>query len=251
MIIALSCLALAGCRERLDWNGLAFRGGAAPGAFAPVLLFVGEGTSPGDVAAVEAVLHRRGLAYAIATSSQLNGLNVDQLRSYRLLIVPGGNFIDIGAGITTGETATIRQAVGEGLNYLGLCAGAFFASDSGFNSINLTSGVRFKFYGAEAGGVHKAAVRVTDAQGRALDQDWEDGPQLSSGGEVAARYPDGTPAVARGLFGKGLVVLSGIHPEAPESWRRGLTFRTPAKDDNAYAGELIEMALGGGPLKPG
>jgi len=39
------------------------------------------------------------------------------------------------------------------------------------------------------------------------------------------------------------VILSGIHPEAPESWRRGLTFTTPASVDNAYAATLISAAL--------
>ena len=245
-IIIFFCLALAGCHD-----GLPHHGASLPGAFAPVLLFEGKGTSPRDVAAVEAVLDRRGLAYAIADSDQLNRLDVAQLRSYRLLIVPGGNFIDIGNSVTTTATANIRQAVDEGMNYLGLCAGAFFASDSVFNSVNLTSGVRFRFYSAEARGVRKAAVLVTDAQGRALDQYWEDGPDLSGWGDVVARYPDGTPAVAQGAYGKGFVVLSGIHPEAPEAWRRGIPFRRSVRDDNAFAGELIDAALGSGPPPQG
>ena len=39
------------------------------------------------------------------------------------------------------------------------------------------------------------------------------------------------------------MLLSGIHPEAPESWRRGLLFQTPAAVDNAYAASLIRAAL--------
>jgi hypothetical protein len=39
------------------------------------------------------------------------------------------------------------------------------------------------------------------------------------------------------------MILTGIHPEAPESWRRGLTFTTPASVDNAYAAVLIRAAL--------
>jgi hypothetical protein len=34
-----------------------------------------------------------------------------------------------------------------------------------------------------------------------------------------------------------------VHPEAPESWRRGLTFSTPATTDNAFAATLIHAAL--------
>jgi len=38
-------------------------------------------------------------------------------------------------------------------------------------------------------------------------------------------------------------IRSGIHPEAPESWRRGMTFTTPASVDNAYAATLIDAAV--------
>jgi len=38
-------------------------------------------------------------------------------------------------------------------------------------------------------------------------------------------------------------VLTGVHPEAPAGWRRGLTFDTPASADNAYAATLIRAVL--------
>ena len=77
----------------------------------------------------------------------------------------------------------------------------------------------------------------------ALEHYWEDGPQFTGWGAVVGKYPDGTPAVVEGSSGQGWVVLSGIHPEAPESWRRGMTFTTSASDDNAFARTLIEAAL--------
>jgi hypothetical protein len=39
------------------------------------------------------------------------------------------------------------------------------------------------------------------------------------------------------------VVLAGIHPEAPESWRRGMAFTTPASPSRAFAAALIDAAL--------
>jgi hypothetical protein len=54
-----------------------------------------------------------------------------------------------------------------------------------------------------------------------------------------------TPAVVQGRSGRGWVILSGIHAEAPESWRRGMHFSTPASADNAYARTLIDAALRG------
>ena len=85
-------------------------------------------------------------------SSQLNEIGESQIRGYRLLIVPGGNFIDIGNSLTSSTTANIRHAVQNGLNYLGICAGGFFPRNSGYNGLNLTSGVRFSFYSAEDSG---------------------------------------------------------------------------------------------------
>ena len=103
------------------------------------------------------------------------------------------------------------------------------------NGLNLTSGVKFGFYAAEDRGIRKAAVPIAVAGAPTLDQYWEDGPQFTGWGAVVGKYPDGTPAIVEGTFGSGWVILTGVHPEAPASWRRGMTFTTPASADNAYA----------------
>ena len=66
---------------------------------------------------------------------------------------------------------------------------------------------------------------------------------LASGRSDVGKYPDGTPAIVEGSVGQGWVILSGVHPEAPESWRRGMAFDTPVSDDTAYARMLILAAL--------
>src|SRR5215510_11859130 len=176
-----------------------------------ILLFNGSGTSPNDVAAIERILNENDLRYTTANSRQLNKMSESQIKAYRLLIVPGGNFEQIGNGLTPSATANVRNAVHSGLNYLGICAGAFFAGDSPYNGLNLTSGVMFRLYAAEARGIRKAAIAITPAGGPGLDQCWEDGPQLSGWGSVVAKYPDGTSAIAQGTFGSGWVLLTGVH----------------------------------------
>lgn len=208
-----------------------------------ILLFDGSGTSPNDVAVLERILNENHFSYATANSRQLNEMSEAQLRTYRLLIIPGGNFEQIGKGLTSSTTANTRNAIRSGLNYLGICAGAFFAGNSPYNGLNLTSDVRFPFYAIEGQGVRKAALEISIAGSPALAHYWEDGPQLTGWGDVVAKYPDGTPAIVEGNFGDGWVILSGIHPEAPESWRRGMNFTTPASVDNAYAATLIIAAL--------
>jgi|SRR5579883_3283035 len=211
----------------------------------PILLFTGAGTSREDVTALESILDEQHLPYSTADSRQLNALDESQLRRHRLLIVPGGNFLNIGSGLTAATADNIRRAVHGGMNYLGVCAGAFFAGDSPNNGLNLTGGVRFGFYSAEARGIRKAAVPIAIPSGRTLDVYWEDGPQLSGWGAIVATYPDGTPAVVEGSAGNGWVLLSGVHPEAPADWRRGLTFATPVAADREYAATLIRSALNG------
>jgi glutamine amidotransferase-like uncharacterized protein len=210
---------------------------------APILLFNGTGASPGDVTAIETILSRNHLNFSTANSARLNQMSESEIRAYRLLIIPGGNFVDIGNSFTSATTTNIRSAVRNGLNYLGICAGAFFAGNSPYNGLNITSGIRFGFYSAENRGIRKAAVPIALAAGRTLDQYWEDGPQLTGWGVVIGKYPDGTPAIVQGTFGSGWVILSGVHPEAPAGWRRGMTFTTAASVDNAYAATLIQAAL--------
>jgi hypothetical protein len=210
---------------------------------AQVLLFNGTGSSPNDVAAFETILKGKQVNYAKVKSSQLNRMSESQMRGYSLLIVPGGNFIDIGNGLTPRATANIRTAVQKGLNYLGVCAGAFLAGNSPTNGLNLTSGVKFGFYEAEDRGVRKAALPIALAGAPTLEQYWEDGPQLTGWGAVVGKYPDGSPAIVQGTCGSGWVILAGVHPEAPAHWRRGLTFTTPASTDNDYAWTLIRAAL--------
>lgn len=215
---------------------------------AEILLFSGTGSSPNDVKAFEAILKSHQVNYVKVNSSQLNGMSDMQIRGYRLLIIPGGNFIDIGNGLTPAAAANIRNAVQNGLNYLGVCAGAFFAGNSPTNGLNLTSGVRFGFYAAEDRGIRKTAVPLAFPDGTTLEHYWEDGPQLTGWGQIVGKYPDGTPAIVQGTCGGGWVVLSGVHAEAPASWRRGMIFTTPVSAETDYAWTLIQAALKREPL---
>src|SRR5438552_5136653 len=197
-----------------------------------ILLFNGTGTSPNGVKAVEAVLKDSHLKYATVNSKQLNGMSESQLMAYRLMIVPGGNYVTIGNNLTPETTQRIQNAVQRGVNYLGICAGGLLAGKAECNSLNLTSGVKFGFYAEVNRGIHKAAVPIACVDAPVIEHYWEDGPQFTGWGLVVGKYPDGTPAIVEGTFGNGWVILCGVHPEAPESWRRDMTFSTTANVAN-------------------
>jgi glutamine amidotransferase-like uncharacterized protein len=227
-----------------------------PGAAVPltsgrvpsVLLFKGTGTSPNDVTAIETLLEKSDISFSTANSAQLDEMSAARLRAYHLVIIGGGDFTRIGTGVRKETAGKLRDAVQHGVNYLGICGGAFFAGRSPYNGLNLTSGVQFGFYSAEARGVRKAVVPISGAATPALDQYWEDGPQFTGWGAVVGRYPDATPAVVQGHFGHGWIILTGVHPEAPENWRGGMEFGTPASVDHDYAVTLIRAALERRPL---
>jgi len=215
----------------------------------PVLLFGGTGTTPSDVSALQAILASLGVAYATVDSSQLNAMSEPQLGGYKLIIIPGGNSITIGQNLTASTASAIRGAVQDyGVHYLGICAGAFFGGYSAYNGVNLTGGVSFDFYADEFKGIHVEPVEISLPNNTPLDVYWQDGPQLSGWGEVVARFPDGTPAIVEGQSGKGFVIFTGVHLEAPEDWRGSLNFKTPRSVDVAYAGTVIQAALNGTPL---
>jgi glutamine amidotransferase-like uncharacterized protein len=211
----------------------------------PILLFNGKGVSVEDVAAFESILDNQHLAYSTVTSRQLADMNESTVGAYRLLIVPGGNFETIGKHLTSNTLATIHGAVQGGLGYLGVCAGAILAGHNRYydRSFDLVSGAEFDFYGETKRGVHKVAVAISGPATATHEEYWEDGPELAGWGAVVARYPDGTPAVTEGMSGRGWVILAGVHPEAPATWRRGLAFSTPIDVDHAYAAMLIDAAL--------
>lgn len=213
-----------------------------------VLLFTGTGTTSGSVSAVETILNDLSLTYATATSSQLNGMSESTMKTYKLLLVPGGNAITISQNLSSTTINNVHNAiVNDGLHYLGICAGAFFAGSSGvYHYLDLTpSGVWFNYYADYFKGIYKEAVEIKGADGKTLDQYWQDGPQLSGWGSVVAKYPDGTPTVVEGKSGAGWVMLCAVHPEATQAWRTGMTFTTSVATDNAYAETLVTNALNG------
>ena len=195
---------------------------------------------PRDKAKVEAVLKGTGLTPALTI-----GGSVYSPQANARMVVVNGQVFQEGNALTPEAAANMAAAVRDGLNYLGICAGAFIAGNSPYNGLNLTEGKQFGFYTLESQGFRKSAVWITATDGSRSEQYWEDGPELSAWGEPIATYPDGTPAAVQGKAGGGWVVLVGTHPEAPESWRRGIMVRTPARDSNDFARMVIETALNG------
>ena len=220
-------------------------GGTSSPLHPTILLFNGTGTSPNSVKAVEELLNQLRLPYVTLDSHDLNQLKPSEFDSFRLIIVPGGNYIEMGNSLDPKTTAAIHNSVQGGVNYLGICAGGLLAGDAECNSLNLTSGVKFGFYAEVNRGIHKSVVPISFVDGPAQEFYWEDGPHFEGWGNIVGKYIDGTPAVVQGHSMEGIVILVGVHPEAPNKWRHGMQFKTPTHVNKEFAALLIKSALQG------
>ncbi len=244
-LLSVLCLALVGCNKQTVKAPVPELTGKT------VLLFNGTGTTSTDVAAVKTVLNMLGQAFTTVNSAEMNSMPEATLAGYTLLIVPGGNSITIGNNLSKQTTQKIRQAVqGNGLHYLGICAGAFLAGGGDeYNNINLANGRWFTMYSSPKHIASENLILAAAFQGsNRLDVYWQDGPYLQGWGDVVAKYPNGQPAIVEGQSGMGWMVLTGIHAEAPAGWRTCCTFTTSLATDLAWAAQEIVAARDRAPL---
>ena len=137
------------------------------------------------------------LDYSTANSRRLNEMSESQLMAYRLLIIPGGNFISIGDHLTAGATGTIHNAVQGGLRLPGhLCRRAgrkrpLQQSESdGGRTIRLPRRGESRF----------TKPRLRLAGWRTIrERTGRTARSLPVGNPSVGKYPDGTPAIVRKL----------------------------------------------------
>jgi glutamine amidotransferase-like uncharacterized protein len=211
---------------------------------AQVLLFNGTGSSPTEVTALESILVSMNLSYSTATTAQMNAITEAELKAYKLFLMPGGNSIQMGDYLTRAATALVHQGVmNDGVSYLGICAGAFMGGYSDiYNTFDLTGGVYFDFYKDYYRGVVDEILPVSFANASPLQIVWWSGPELSTFGNVVAKYPDGTTAIAEKALGSSFVLLSGVHPDAPLNWVYGFTVAEHTATVN-YTKGMITAAM--------
>jgi hypothetical protein len=225
----------------------------SPTATAQVLLFNGMGISTTDWQSLEKIIQSMGLTYQLVNSATLNAMSLAQMETYRLIIIPGGNSNVINNYLTKSTRIRVRQAVRDGgVSFLGICAGAYAAV--GIDSLSNTTA----YYGfAVAQGDYltswnpallTAIPKISFADGSSRYVIWWDGPSTPEyRGGVVARYPNGKPAISETWTGKGFVMVSGPHPEAPSSWWWD-TGTDPDGVDHDIAIKLIRATLNRTPL---
>lgn len=146
------------------------------------------------------------------------------LSLYDVYVQPGGGQ-DIPAAFNSlgdKRVEAIQRYVASGGRYLGLCMGAYLASGSGFGLVQQELDSEIGRPGFSVKTIDSTAIKVRWA-GKSQPMFYQDGPYMMKakgdpGFRSIATYQNGDIAAARYSFGKGVVVLSGPHPEADKSW---------------------------------
>ncbi|MFA0833604.1 MAG: BPL-N domain-containing protein [Methanobacterium formicicum] len=194
-----------------------------------VLIFDGDGSMEESVAGLKACMDESnsmnlsgGIYFDYDTSSQINS---NTLSGYDILIMPGGNSATYVQGTNIDDEA-IKQFLNQGKGYLGICAGAYAASNSvdgdysGWGLASQVNTIDVSFEGL---------VEITPtSSGSTLLNSSEislyhlNGPVMYATGSSAssfASYSDnetgyqGYSAIMGESYGSGRVLLSGSHPE--------------------------------------
>ena len=170
------------------------------------------------------------------------------LARYDLYVQPGGGQ-DIPAALDSlgdARAEAIRDYVAKGGRYLGLCMGAYLADDNNLGLIPQALDTEAGRPGFEVAGIEDAAVRVTwDEQPDSVF--YQDGPYFPKASaaapyKVIATYHNGDVAAARYTYERGVVVLSGPHPEAGREWFENADIELSKMPRGELFGSLIRSA---------
>lgn len=146
-----------------------------------------------------------------------------------LWLQPGGLVEEQNRAMNPALKNMIRNYVHSGGRYIGICAGAFLASETygwGFRRAGLGffSGHAELYRSARRpdGKLTRATIYSTQVLGQNRDLYWELGPVFREApldAEVVSRYPTGEVGALRKSVGRGRVYITAFHPEAPLAWR--------------------------------
>jgi glutamine amidotransferase-like uncharacterized protein len=163
-------------------------------------------------------------------------------------IQPGGGSKSAGTAMTKQLKENVRSFVFKGGGYVGFCAGAPIATskihDSEIDGLGILQGVSVHKY-LEVGNDNPTILKVQwDGLPRFLY--WEAGSYMTVEkgfkGEAIAFYPNGFIAALRMTYGKGRVFVTGLHPEAPDFWKKLAKLSDPDGSDMILAKEMVRWA---------
>ncbi|MEA1964214.1 MAG: BPL-N domain-containing protein [Candidatus Aerophobetes bacterium] len=180
-----------------------------------VCLYTGSGAELAED--VEFALNELEIPYSKVNEDDIKKGN---LKNYLVLIIPGGYTKRAVSSLGKKGFEMIRRFVADGGGYIGICAGAYLASQrveipgrpQGLGIIDIKN-IRKKGIGMRK--IYLKEHPITEGLKREVAIRYQNGPEILIKGEAkeAARYKDGSLAIATASSGKGKVVIFSPHPE--------------------------------------
>ncbi|MBI3556663.1 MAG: hypothetical protein HY074_10405 [Deltaproteobacteria bacterium] len=218
------------------------------------LVFNGTGTWSPEPSSLESILSSHGATYREVSSAELNEMSVDDLSQFGAIVWPGGIALKQANSLSATTKDNLRRAVQErGVSWIGFCAGAFIAAAPAEHNASYTIGIvdtpLLDMYYLEqqlerAGKTDISMTMESFPDGSKRDLVWYGGPITPSGHNmVIAKYPTGDAAISQMWSGNGFLILSGVHPGAPQSTRRYFSLVDSDGTDFDLAWTLLEAAI--------
>jgi glutamine amidotransferase-like uncharacterized protein len=184
------------------------------------LVYNGKGACrEGCAAAAARVFKQMGMKIVFVSEKTLTP---ELLKSAALYVQPGGNAIDVAQTYRLQQLDWIRNAIADGLGYVGFCAGSFL-TDHTVDDDDTVLGLGI-LPGASHDFIKDSVARVLPVRWKGVDRSiyFQGGAYFTVNSpkdvEELARYSDGKLAALQFRFGKGKVSITGLHPEAPAGW---------------------------------
>jgi glutamine amidotransferase-like uncharacterized protein len=221
------------------------------------LLFNGEGTWAAEVESLRDILNSNHTTFKEVNSAELDAMTVDDISKFGLIIWPGGLGGTQTSSLSSQTQANLRAAVQDkGVSFLGFCAGSFVAvapkpekgKDASYG-LGIVNGTELDYYYLEHEGEEADMVMASFADGSKRDLVWYGGPVTPNFPEgVVAKYPNGDPMMSEVWAGNGFVLMSAVHPTAPQGIRDDYGLKDSDGLDYELTQKLIQSALHQQPL---
>jgi len=235
---------------------------ATPDKYAFVALYSDQGTWEESVQAAEKMFQWMNYTVALVNADYINNNGLD---NFSILCIPGGDMYQYAQDLSSGGMAKIRKFICHGGVYIGICGGAYFASEKViWQGDQLPMATLRIFPGTAEGPISEIVphpnynmckVNIVDSTHPITQSEpnsswmlyyW--GPVLKPNNDasitILGKYDRGNqPAMLIFDYGFGRVFLIGTHPEIEEdSERDGVAFADEL-DDQGSDWELMKKAV--------
>jgi len=223
-----------------------------------IALFAGDGASAISIEAAMNMFQWLGYSVSLVKSETFN----NDINHFRLLCFPGGDMYHYARSISSTGKENIRNFIRHGGGYIGICGGAYFASQRViWQGVELPMTPLGLFPGTSQGPIDVIASYPNCTMCKVIIVNWLHpitqssqssewilycyGPAFipSTPVDILARYEiSNLPAMLASDYGQGRIFLIGLHPEIEEdSDRYRITFGDTF-DDLGSDWELMQRA---------